>query len=140
MKVDQTSEDGGECGNEVICKVTSMYFDCTIDLRCEQCEEIFIVHHSEPGKCKNSDLTEGNVLHVYHSVSEGYGRARLSRLSSAMGSKEMTTYAFTRHANYSSLLTRERMDKQKVAPKKAKRKSRRGDKSTSGHDYQPGNF
>ena len=54
MKVDQTSEDGGECGNEVICKVTSMYFDCTIDLRCEQCEEIFIVHHSEPGKCKNS--------------------------------------------------------------------------------------
>ena len=58
------------------------------------------MHHSEPKKCKNSDLTEGNVVHVYHSLSEGYERAGLSRLSAAMGAKELTTYTFTRHAKY----------------------------------------
>lgn len=85
------------CGNQVTSKVTREYFDCTINLHCEQCKEI--MHHSEPKKCKNSDLTEGNVVHVYHSVSEGYGHAGLSRLSAAMGVQELTNYPFTRHAN-----------------------------------------
>lgn len=69
-------------GNQVTSKVTSNYFDCVINLRCEECENI--VHHSEPTKCKNSDLTEGNVAHVYHSLLEGYGRAGLSRLTAAL--------------------------------------------------------
>ena len=62
-----------ECGNKVTPNLKSEYFDCTGSLRCEKCNQI--VHLSEPRKCKNTDLTEGNVIHVYHSLSEGYGRA-----------------------------------------------------------------
>lgn len=87
-----------ECGNQVSSKVTTNYFDCVVSLTCEECETL--VHHSEPDKCKNSDLTDGNVTHVYHSLSEGYGRAGLSRLTAALGVAELTTYAFTRHVNY----------------------------------------
>lgn len=82
-----------EYGNQV----TNEYFDCTINLRYQQRTEI--VHNSVPKNCKNSDLPEGNV-HVYYFLSEGYGCADLSRLSAAMGVKELTPYTFARHAKY----------------------------------------
>lgn len=45
-------------------------------------------------------MSVGNVIHVYHAVSEGYGRAGLSRLSAAMGTQEMSSFTFTKHANF----------------------------------------
>lgn len=81
-----------ECGRKSTWKVTPVYFDCTINISCDKCEKILL--HSPPKKCKDSEYTEGNVMHVYHSLCEGYGRAGLTRLSAAMGTKEMTTYSF----------------------------------------------
>ena len=68
-----------DCGKEVTSDIITEYFDCTIHLTCDQCNKV--VHHCEAKKCQNSDLTQGNVVHVYYSVSEGYGRAGLSRLT-----------------------------------------------------------
>ena len=39
-----------------------------------------------------------------------------------------------------SVLIKQRIDKQKVTPKKAPKKSKKKMKSTPGPDYQPGNF
>lgn len=39
-------------------------------------------------------------MHVFHSLSEEYGQAGLSRMSALMGCKEMTTYTFNRHAQF----------------------------------------
>lgn len=74
-----------------------MYFDCSITVKCDDCD--ILVHQSEPKQCKNV-LSEGNVALVYHSLSEGYGRAGISRLSAAMGTKEMSTRTFIQTANF----------------------------------------
>lgn len=55
-----------DCGNKVTSNVSCDYFDCTVDLKCDECKQT--VYHSKPRKCKNSDLTEGNVLHVKPSL------------------------------------------------------------------------
>lgn len=39
-------------------------------------------------------------MHVYHSLCEGYGMAGLSRFSAGMGTKEMSTYTFSKYAKY----------------------------------------
>lgn len=87
-----------EYGTSVTTEITTDYFDCHVNLRCDECKKV--VHYSEPKKCQRSDLTEGNIAHVFHSLSEGYGRAGLSRLSAAVGCQEMTNYTFNRHAQF----------------------------------------
>lgn len=77
---------------------TTKYFSGTVSIRCEKCE--VIVHHSEPRKCKDSSNSEGNIMHVYHSLCEGYGRAELSRLSAAMGANEISTSTFSKIADF----------------------------------------
>ena len=88
----------GECGTKSTWEITPSYFDCTINVRCDSCESI--VHHSQPEKCKNTSQTKGNVMHVYHSLCEGYGMAGLSRFSAGMGTKEMSAYTFSKYAEY----------------------------------------
>lgn len=51
-----------ECGKKCTSKVISEYFDCTINIRCDDCREI--IHYSEPEKCRNSDISVGNVIQV----------------------------------------------------------------------------
>lgn len=87
-----------ECGNKCVTKITTQYFDCTFSLRCEDCS--VIIHHSQPKKCQDNNFSEGNIMFVYHSLSEGYGRAGLSRLSTAMGSKEMSSATFMQKAEF----------------------------------------
>lgn len=87
-----------ECGEKSTWKLTPNYFDCAINIRCDNCENILL--HSEPEKCKNGGYSQGNVIHVYHSLCEGYGRAGLSRLSAGMGTKEMSAATYTNCANY----------------------------------------
>lgn len=81
-----------ECGTKSTWKITPSYFDCTVHVRCDSCHSNLL--YSEPEKCKNSDLSKGNVLHVYHSLCEGYGRLGLSRCSPGMGTKEMSANTF----------------------------------------------
>lgn len=92
-----------DCGSKLVNKSTMKYFDCTVNIKCEECAKI--VHHSETNTCKNSKFGEGNVMFVYHSIVEGYGRAGLSRLSAAMGTKEMstTTYIDREHYMYNKM-------------------------------------
>lgn len=87
-----------ECGKKCVTKITTHYFDCTFSLRCEDCS--VIIHHSEPKKCQDNNFSEGNITFVYHSLSEGYGRAGMSRLCTAMGSKEMSSATFMQKAEF----------------------------------------
>lgn len=87
-----------DCGTILSTKITTNYFDCSVNLRCDECEKV--VCYSEPRKCQRSNITEGNIVHVFHSLSEGYGQAGLSRISALMGCKEMTTFTFNRHAQF----------------------------------------
>lgn len=87
-----------DCGKKLQNNITMQYFDCTVTMRCDECAKL--VHHSEPNRCKNGDFGKGNIMYVYHSLCEGYGRAGLSRLSAAMGTKEMSTTTYTERADY----------------------------------------
>lgn len=87
-----------ECDTQSTWKITLAYFDCTISARCDSCQSILF--YSEPGKCKNTHLSKGNVMHVYHSLSEGYGRLGMSRLLAGMGTKEMSANTYAKCTEY----------------------------------------
>ena len=63
----------GECGTKSTFNIFPSYFDCTLNIKCDNCQSILLC--SEPEKCKNSKYSQGNVIHVYHSLCEGYGKA-----------------------------------------------------------------
>lgn len=80
-------------------KISADYFDCNVNLRCDECEKV--VWYPEPRKCQRNNKTEGNIIHVFHYLSEGYGQAGQSRLSALMGCKKIpTTYTFNCHAQF----------------------------------------
>lgn len=85
------------CGETAQSEIRRNYFDCEIEVKCKNCD--LLLCESKPRKAKMGKLTEVNSLLVYHSVSNGYGRAGLSRLSSLFGTSEMSQNVFIRYAN-----------------------------------------
>lgn len=55
--------------------------------------------HNEPRKSEPGNISERNALLVYHSLSNGYGKAGLSRLSALFGIHDMTQSVFMNHAD-----------------------------------------
>ncbi len=84
------------CGEEAQSEIKQQYFDCSVTVRCSACDSVLC--DSKPRKANIGNLSEANSVMVFHSISNGYGRAGLSRLSALFGTKEMTQSVFMIYA------------------------------------------
>lgn len=80
------------CGEQTQTEIKRKYFDCEVKVRCTTCD--LVLCDSKPRKAKIGNFTEANSVLVFHSISNGYGRAGLSRLSALFGTTDMQQTAF----------------------------------------------
>lgn len=86
------------CGERTNTSIEKKYFDCVVKVTCSNCEVLLC--RSEARKTKGANFTEGNAILLYHSLSDGYGKAGLSRLSALFGTHDMPQAVFMNHAKY----------------------------------------
>lgn len=85
------------CAEQAQTDIKRKYFDCEVKVKCTTCD--LVLCDSKPRKAKIGDFTEANSVLVFHSISNGYERAGLSRLSALFGTTDMPQSVFMNYAS-----------------------------------------
>lgn len=82
------------CGEQAETDIKRKYFDCEVKVTCTTCD--LVLCDSKPRKANIGNFSEVNSVLVFHSISNGYGRAGLAKL---FGTSDMPQSVFMNYAN-----------------------------------------
>ena len=85
------------CGEQSQTDIKRKYFDCEVKVKCTTCD--LVLCDSKPRTAEIGNFPEANSVLVFHSISNGYGRAGLSKLSALFGTTDMPQSVFMNYAN-----------------------------------------
>ena len=85
------------CGEQAQTDIKRKYFDCEGKVKCVACD--LVLCDSKPRKADIGNFPEANSVLVFHSITNGYGRAGLSRLAAVFGTVDMPQSVFMNYAN-----------------------------------------